>query len=153
MMPVICMMAMAMGCNQGSQDRDIRGAIAAKTKTDIHFAGVQYTVKDGVVTLVGTCPTLKAKEQVLKTLRGIRVIKDVKDELRIAPLVLDSTLVFRQAVDSVLARYPYVLAKVSDSAIALQGEVMSGELAGLAKALKQVNPYGSVDTTGLRAVN
>jgi osmotically-inducible protein OsmY len=53
-------------CSQQKQDANIKADIATKVRTDLNFAGVSYTVSDGIVSLTGKCPTQKAKEAVEK---------------------------------------------------------------------------------------
>ena len=43
-----------LGCK--SQDKDIKQAIAVHAKEELMFAGINYIVTNGTVTLTGNCP-------------------------------------------------------------------------------------------------
>lgn len=63
---VISLVAIQFACNQKKRDKEIKADIVTKTKTDINFAGISYTVEGGVVTLTGSCPTAKSRSEAEK---------------------------------------------------------------------------------------
>jgi osmotically-inducible protein OsmY len=75
--PLVLAVCLFSSCSQQRQDRNIKADIATKAKTDLNFAGVRFTVSDGIVSLTGRCPTQKAKEAVEKTVRDISIVKDI----------------------------------------------------------------------------
>jgi osmotically-inducible protein OsmY len=120
-------------------DKDIKAQIAGMAKTDLNLATVNYTVQDKVVTLTGTCPSQKAKDDAEKSIKGIRMIKEVKNQIQIMPVILDNTYPVKQAVDSVLAQYPTVTAQVSANEITLSGKATQKEVGPLQAAITKLN--------------
>jgi hyperosmotically inducible periplasmic protein len=150
---IVCMKArgfvivglwLLMGCSQPQKDMDIKSMIAVNAREDPAFAGVNYTVKGGVVTLSGSCPTQKEKDKVITRLNNTAGVKAVLDLIQIAPVSLTSDFPLKQAVDSVLMRYPSVQATVRDSTITLQGELKKEQRVDLMKALDELQAKGVI---------
>jgi hypothetical protein len=134
-------------CSQQSRDQAIKADITIKAKEDVNFAGVQFSVKDGLVKLFGNCPTPKSRELVKQKLSTIHVIDSVEDHLTIAPVTLGLNLTLKQQVDSVLAKYPTVMSTVSDTSVMLVGDIERPALQKLLPEMKKV--YPNVNITGL----
>jgi osmotically-inducible protein OsmY len=133
-------MLLTAGCDQRTTDREIKADITSKAKDDINFAGVQFTVENGKVTLLGICPTPKSRELVKQKLSTIHVISSVEDRLLISPVTIGHSYTVKQQVDSILATYPTVIAVVSDNSVALMGSVENKELNKLLQSVAKVQP-------------
>jgi osmotically-inducible protein OsmY len=132
-------------CNQQARDKEIKADITVKAKEDVNFAGVQFTVENGRVTLLGSCPTLKSRAMLRQKLKTIHVIDSVDDRLQIAPVTIGSSFAVKQQVDSVLASYPTVTATVSDNAVALLGSISKKELGKLLESVGKVYANPATD--------
>jgi osmotically-inducible protein OsmY len=132
-------------CNQQARDQEIKADITVKAKEDVNFAGVQFTVENGRVTLLGSCPTLKSRAMLRQKLKTIHVIDSVDDRLQIAPVTIGSSFAVKQQVDSVLASYPTVTATVSDNAVALLGSISKKELGKLLESVGKVYANPATD--------
>jgi hypothetical protein len=117
-------------------DKDIRADIAGKAKEDLNFAGLQYTVHNGLVNISGRCPSAHALAKVKQTISNIHVIKEVNYNVTIEPVILDESIPIKNKVDSILADYPKVVAEVSYSYITLKGVSTAQEKGKLIKALR-----------------
>jgi hypothetical protein len=53
------LLLLLLGCSQKEKDKGIKGIISSTAKQEIAFAGVNYIVKNGVVTLSGNALTDK----------------------------------------------------------------------------------------------
>ncbi|WP_133300146.1 BON domain-containing protein [Mucilaginibacter terrenus] len=126
------------GCT--TTDKDIKAEITQLAKTDVNFADVKYTVEDKRVTLTGSCPSKKSKDEVEKIIKGIRVVKDVVSRLQIAPVTLTNAFPIKQGVDSILAGYPTVIADVSETEVTLSGKITKPEVVPLLTAIRKLNP-------------
>jgi hyperosmotically inducible protein len=126
----------ATGC---TTDKDIKAQITGLAKTDVNFADVNYTVENKVVTLTGYCPSKKSKDEVEATMKSIRVVKGINNQIQIAPVVLDNAFPLKQAVDSVLAQYPTVQANVTTTQVTLMGKVKKPEADKLLPAITKLN--------------
>ena len=124
------------GC---TSDKDIKAQITGMAKTDENFAGVEYTVARKVVTLTGNCPSQKAKAAVETTLKSIKVLKGINNQIQISPVTLDTGFAVKLAIDSVLAAYPTVSADVTNSTITLKGKVKKAEVVPLLTGIKKLN--------------
>jgi osmotically-inducible protein OsmY len=124
------------GC---TTDKDIKAQITGMAKTDVNFAGVEYTVAEKVVTLTGNCPSPKAKAAVETTLKSIKLLKGINNQIQISPVTLDTSFAVKLAVDSVLADYPTVSADVTNSNITLKGKVKKAERVPLLTGIKKLN--------------
>jgi hypothetical protein len=128
------------GCSQQARDEAIKADITIKAKDDVNFAGVQFTVRNGMVKLLGNCPTPKSRALVKQKLSTIHVIDSVEDHLTVAPVTIGLTFALKQQADSVLAKYPTVMATVSDTSIILLGDIESSALQKLLPQMKKVHP-------------
>ncbi|HEV7330522.1 MAG TPA: BON domain-containing protein [Flavisolibacter sp.] len=136
------LLMLMLGCSQSEKDKDIKQTIASTARDDVAFAAVNYTVREGVVTLGGKCPTQQEKEKVLKRVNGTTGVKGVLDLIQVAPVTLTSDFSLKQATDSVLMKYATVEANVQDSVITLHGEVEKERLPHLLKALGELGAKG-----------
>jgi osmotically-inducible protein OsmY len=132
-------------CNQQARDQEIKADVTVKAKEDVNFAGVQFTVENGRVTLSGSCPTVKSRAMLRQKLKTIHVIDSVDDRLQIAPVTIGSSFAVKQQVDSVLASYPTVTATVSDNAVALLGSISKKELGKLLESVGKVYANPATD--------
>lgn len=125
-------------CQNG--DADVKGDIAAKAHQDKNFSGVSFTVEKGIVNLTGECPTEKVKNQVENKVKGIYGVKDVVDNMVIAPVVIGTDYDLKQSVDSVLEKYAGAQAVVKDSIVTLEGTVKSQEAEKITAAVSTLKP-------------
>src|SRR3954447_24466450 len=126
------------GCQ--NSDTDIKGDIATKAEQDKNFAGVRFTVENGIVNLAGECPTEKAKTTVETTVKGIYGVINVENNIRLAPVVIGTDQQLKQSVDSVLKKYAGAQALVRDSVVVLQGQVKQNEVQKLTAAIATLQP-------------
>jgi hypothetical protein len=127
-------------CKQEQIDKDIKKQLALKAKTEIHYAGLYYTVAEGVLTLSGKSPTEKAKQAALKEIEGLAGVKQVIDQIQVAPVVIGTDYTLKYTVDSVLTEYPLALAEVQDSVITLRGQVKGKQLQNLLTGIDDLHP-------------
>ncbi|MBS7564684.1 BON domain-containing protein [Mucilaginibacter sp. Bleaf8] len=127
-------------CSQPQRDKEIKADIATKTKSDLNFAGVNYTVNDGMVTLTGKCASEKSKAEAEQTIKGINIIKGISNQIIIAPVTIGTDLPLKQAVDSVLKSYPAVQADVAQNIVTLTGKIKKQEAAKLMPAINGLRP-------------
>jgi osmotically-inducible protein OsmY len=132
------------------KDADIKESIQANAKTETMFAGISYTVAGGVVTLTGNCPSQEFKQKLIKRIESLGGVKEIVDEIRIAPVLLDNDFVVKQKVDSVLATYPGVESTVSNGLITLHGQLAKDRSEKLVNAVTQLGQGSVVNNTSVR---
>ncbi len=137
---LVCLIGLSwIGCSQRYKDTHTKADIATKAKTELDFVGVNYTVVGGVVTLIGKCPTQKARVAVEKKVSEIVGVKQVVNQIAIAPVVINADYPLQQAVDSVCMKYAQALGHVQDSIVTVKGEVEHKELTKLMTALDSLH--------------
>jgi hypothetical protein len=130
---VIALVVLALaGCQ--TSDQEIRADIAGKAQQDLNFLGLNYTVRAGVVDFIGHCPSEKAFAKIKQAIANIHVIKAVRYDVTIAPVVLDTLTLVKLQADSLLSKYPEVTATVYPTGLTLKGEVPVLEKAKLLQA-------------------
>jgi osmotically-inducible protein OsmY len=137
--------ASIIACNPYERDRQIKIDISAKAKNDVNFAGVNFTVKNGIVTLSGNCPTSKSQAEVNQALKTIHILDSINDKIKISPVTLGSSLAMKRSVDSVLANYPAVNAAVTDTSVVLMGSLKSKESTKLMDDINKINTGTTVN--------
>jgi osmotically-inducible protein OsmY len=137
---IAVMLSTTLGCNQQSKDKEIKADIAVKTKSDLNFVGVNYTVEQGTVTLTGKCPSDKSKAEAEQTIKGINIIKGINNQIIIAPVTITADLPLKQAVDSVLKDYPTIQADVLQNVVTLTGKAKKQDASQLLPALNSLHP-------------
>jgi osmotically-inducible protein OsmY len=126
-------------------DRDIKADITVKSKTELSFAGVGFTVDKGVVNLTGMCPSKATKDKVASTVKKIAGVKAVRDSIMIGPVVIDTDPALKQSVDSALMKFNLAQASVSNNNVLLTGSVKRPQdVQAIMKALEKL-PLASID--------
>ncbi|QJD95831.1 BON domain-containing protein [Mucilaginibacter robiniae] len=137
---VVAALSSIAGCSQQKKDKEIKADITIKAKTDVNFVGVNYTVDQGIVTLTGTSPAQKTKEAVEHTVKSINIIKGVNNQIKVGSVLLDNDYTLKLAVDSVLADYPAVEARVEQQVVTLLGKTPKQEAGKLLPAIDKLHP-------------
>ena len=79
-------------CSQQNEDKNIKADLSAKAKNELNFAGVNFTVTDGVVTLTGNCGSEKSKNTVEETVKSVNTVKGINNKIVIAPVNINADL-------------------------------------------------------------
>lgn len=137
---VFVFMSIGTSCSQQNSDRNIKADISAKAKNELNFAGVNFTVAGGVVTLTGNCGSEKSKNTVEQTVKDVNTIKGINNKITIAPVIINADLPLKQDVDSVLAQYPTVEADVNAGVILLHGKAKQQDSNKILAALNGLHP-------------
>jgi osmotically-inducible protein OsmY len=133
---------LTMGVVSCSTNRDavIKADLSTKAKEEKDFAAVRFRVESEIVTLSGECATEKSRSTVEATAKGLYGVKDVVNNIIIAPVVIGTDHLLKLAVDSVLKQYPNVEAITKDSIVYLQGKIQNDQLAELKNAINSLHP-------------
>jgi hyperosmotically inducible protein len=126
------------GCTP--KDTTIKADLLATTKEQKDFAGVRFTVDKGVVTLSGECATPMSKDKIEKTAKETFGVKEVKNNIVIAPVVIGTDQQLKQGVDSLLKDYPGMEAITKDSIVYLQGKLSDDQVMKLKDAINTLKP-------------
>src|SRR5947209_14049420 len=110
------------GCSKQTIDKETKADLISKAKDQPTFAGVTFSVNGGIVSLSGTCATKKDRSEVEASVRDLAGVKEVIDNIVIAPVVIGTDRQLKQSVDSAMKEYPSVMASVRDSVVVLSGQ-------------------------------
>lgn len=129
-------------CSQPEKDKDIKQMISVTAKEEPAFAGVNYTVENGVVTLSGNAPSETERDKIANKIKEMAGVKEVVNNIIIAPVILNTDHVLKKSVDSVLKKYPTIQATVQDSIIVVEGTIDSKKAQKLFNALQSLKAKG-----------
>jgi osmotically-inducible protein OsmY len=133
-----------------AKDNTIKADLASRAKEEKDFAGVTFIVENGVVTLNGECPTEKSKSTVEKAVKDLYGVKNVVDNIRIAPVVIGVDQPLKESVDSILQQYASVEAITKDSIVYLNGKIENDKLKKLTDAISSLKPLSVVNGLSLK---
>lgn len=129
-------------CKSGPTDEQISQEISSSLG-----GSVTATVKDGVVTLTGTCPDETCKTSSETAAKNAKGVKSVVNNIVVsgppppAPTVeITQTDSLKTAVDALLASYKTVQASVDNGVVTLTGEIKRSQLTTLMQSVNELKP-------------
>ena len=135
------LLCLAGACNEDT-DTSIKADLTAKAMVERDFQGVYFTVDNASVTLIGECPTQKAKDGVEFKVKHTFRVKGITNNITIAPVTIGTDDLLRHSVDSTMQYYAGATAITKDSVIYLKGKVENSKLQQLTDALNSFKPKG-----------
>ncbi|MBC7828549.1 MAG: BON domain-containing protein [Chitinophagaceae bacterium] len=134
-------------CKGKQTDAEIQTSINEKIASTDQMKGLNASVKDGVVTLSGECPTEECRKDCADAVKGMKGVKDIDNNIRVASAVaqpapveitVDETL--KTSVNDVIKNYKGVEADVKDGVVTLRGEIKRSSLQDLIVSLNELKP-------------
>ena len=142
-------------CKQGPSDKDIENDLTSTIRSAA--PGVVMTVKDGVVTLSGTCPDESCKHTSETTAKETKGVKEVVNNIIIsappapAPTAEStSTDTLQTSLNSLLSAYKSVKGTVQDGVITLSGEIKRSDLTTLMQSVNELKPKKVVNNLQIK---
>lgn len=152
---ILCLALFLASCKQGPADKDIEHDLSSKIRTTA--PGVVMTVKNGVVTLSGTCPDESCKHASEVAAKGTKGVKEVVNNIIIsappapAPTVeITSTDSLQTSLNSLLSAYKTVKGSVNDGVITLTGEIKRSQLTPLMQSVNELKPRRVVNNLQIK---
>lgn len=127
-------------CKGKNKDTEIQSAIQAKTQSDAAFAGVNYAVAEGVVTLTGQTADETNKSNVENSVKGIDGVKSVVNNITVAPVTITQDNPLQAGAERIAAKYGNVQAETSDGVITLRGQIQRDSLQQLMIEMNELKP-------------
>jgi hyperosmotically inducible protein len=134
----------------GVKDSTIQEKITEAAKTTPELAAVTATVKDGVVTLSGELKDDAAKMASETAVKAIKGVKNVVDNITIAPppapvvtvapVVIAADDALTKGVADATKDFPTVKAAVQDGVVTLTGDLKRSSLPKLMQSLMSLKP-------------
>jgi osmotically-inducible protein OsmY len=152
---VICLVLFIASCKQGPADKDIENDLSSKIRTTA--PGVVMTVKNGVVTLSGTCPDESCKHASETAAKQTKGVKEVVNNIIISsppapPPTVDitSTDTLQASLNNLLSAYKTVKGTVNDGVITLTGEIKRSQLTPLMQSVNELKPKRVVNNLQIK---
>jgi osmotically-inducible protein OsmY len=142
---IVCLIVLLSACKQGPSDNEIEKELSAKMLSAA--PGVVAVVKDGVVTLSGTCPDESCRHTSETAAKETKGVKQVINNVTIstpptpAPTVeISSSDTLQTSLNSLLSAYKTVKGEVKDGVITLTGEIKRSQLTPLMQSVNELKP-------------
>lgn len=127
---------MATGCGR-HDDEEIKEDITEQLKENAAYSGVNATVKDGVVTLAGSCDGDDCATQLENKIKEVEGVKSIQNNLQ-NNNATDLTL--RSSVQSIISKYQGVQADVAGGMVVLRGTINRDQVQPLMNELENLQP-------------
>lgn len=124
-------------------DADLQSAAQTALASNPDASGVIVTVKDQVATLTGMVKDDMTKANVETTVKGVKDIKSVINNLEIVPPAPDFTAIdaaLQTAMMDAVKDHKTVTFEVKDGVIILNGEIRKRDLPTLMQKVNALNP-------------
>lgn len=126
------------------KDSDIENNATEAISTNPDASDVDVTVVDKVATLSGSVTDDVTKEYVLATIKDVKGVKSVVNNIMVIPPApdyseMDATL--KMAMPDALKDHPDVQAEVKDGVVILTGEVKEKDLPLIMEKVSALNPH------------
>ena len=137
---------MLVSCKGKQTDAEIQSSVNEKIASNNEMKGLNASVKDGVVTLNGECPTEECRKDCADAIKNVKGVKDVENNIRVAsisapaPVEVSSDETLRSSVSDVVKKYKGVEADVKDGVVTLRGEIKRDNLQDLIVSLNELKP-------------
>ncbi|MDQ6843440.1 MAG: BON domain-containing protein [Bacteroidota bacterium] len=131
------LLIIAVSCNNKPNDKQIQDNVAKQLQQNKSYAGVTSTVKDGTVTLSGTCEGDNCAADIENNIKGVDGVQKVENNI-----TKDNStdLTMRTSVQSIITKYPGVQADVAGGVIVLRGSIDRDNLQSLMSDLGALHP-------------
>lgn len=140
----LSVLVLALSCKSGPSDTELQSEISGKLGS---YPGVTASVKDKTVTLTGTCPDEPCKTSSEATVREIKGVKGIVNNIVIntpppatAAPEITATDSLTTAVNSLLTAYKTVNATVENGVVTLTGEIKRSQLTALMQSVNELKP-------------
>jgi hyperosmotically inducible protein len=127
----------AISCNNKPEDKQIQENVTKKLQDNKNYAGVTANVKEGTVTLTGTCEGDNCAVDIENNIKGVDGVKKVENNIS-KDNSIDMTM--RTSVQSIITKYPGVQADVTAGVIVLRGNINRDNLQSLMNDLSILHP-------------
>ncbi len=126
-----------LSCNSHPDEQEIQDHVTQQLQANKDYTGVKSTVKDGIVTLTGTCVGANCAADIAQNIKGINGVQKVENNI-----TRDNStdLTMRTSVQSILIKYPGVQADVAAGVIVLRGSIARDSLHSLMTDLGLLHP-------------
>ncbi len=124
-------------CNSTPNDDEIMANVNKRLQDNQSFSAITAMVKDGVVTLNGTCEGEACAMQVEEKIKEADGVKSVQNNIKNE---VGTDLTLRTSVQSIISNYDGVQADVAGGIIVLRGSIDRNQVQPLMNELEALKP-------------
>ncbi len=134
---IALLLIVTVSCNDKPNDKEVQDNVTKQLKDNKNYAGVNSTVKDGVVTLTGTCEGDNCAADIEKNIKDVSGVQKVENNI-----AKDNStdLTLRTYVQSIITKYPGVQVDVAAGVVVLRGNIDRDNLQSLMSDLGSLHP-------------
>jgi copper chaperone CopZ len=124
-------------CNSKPDDQQIQDNVTKQLQDNKNYAGVNASVKEGVVTLSGMCEGDNCVTDIEKNIKDVDGVSKVENNI-----VKDNStdMTMRTSIQTIITKYPGVQANLDGGVIVLRGNIDRDNLQALISELSALNP-------------
>ncbi|CAN5242559.1 hypothetical protein BH20BAC1_BH20BAC1_23070 [soil metagenome] len=137
LLAIALLLSVAVSCNDKPNDKEIQDNVTKQLQDNKNYAGVNSSVKDGVVTLTGMCEGDNCAADIEKNIKDVKGVQKVENNIT-KDNSTDMTL--RTSVQSIITKYAGVQADVAGGVIVLRGNIDRDNLQSLMSDLGTLHP-------------
>ncbi len=134
---IAVLLSVMVSCNNKPDDKQIQDNVTKQLQDNKNYAGVNSSVKEGVVTLTGMCEGDNCVTDIEKNIKDLDGVKKVENNI-----VKDNStdMTMRTSVQTIITKYPGVQADVAAGIIVLRGNIDRDNLQSLMSDLSALHP-------------
>ncbi len=137
LLAIALLFTVAASCNNKPDDKQIQDNVTKNLQDNKNFAGVTSNVKDGTVTLTGTCEGDNCAADIENKIKSVDGVQKVENNIT-KDNSTDMTM--RTSVQTIITKYPGVQADVAAGVIVLRGNIDRDNLQSLMSDLGTLHP-------------
>lgn len=134
---IAVLLSVMLSCNNKPDDKQIQDNVTKQLQDNKNYAGVNSSVKEGVVTLTGMCEGDNCVTDIEKNIKAIDGVTKVENNI-----VKDNSteMTMRTSIQTIITKYPGVHANVAAGVIVLRGDIDRDNLQSLMSELSALHP-------------
>lgn len=135
---IFCITVFFTSCHNRPTDADLQKSVNTTLTNNSNYKNVTASVKNGIVTLDGSCEGENCSTEIEKKLKEDKNIDSVVNNVQQEPPATDYTL--RTSVQAIISNYPGVEADVANGVVVLRGNVGRDHLTALMDSISALHP-------------
>ncbi len=134
---IAVLLSVMVSCNNKPDDKQIQDNVTKQLQNNKNYAGVNSSVKEGVVTLTGMCEGDNCVTDIEKNIKAVDGVTKVENNI-----VKDNStdMTMRTSIQTIITKYPGVQADVAAGVIVLRGDIDRDNLQSLMSELSALHP-------------
>lgn len=134
---IAVLLSVMVSCNNKPDDKQIQDNVTKQLQDNKNYAGVNSSVKEGVVTLTGMCEGDNCVTDIEKKIKAVDGVTKVENNI-----VKDNStdMTMRTSIQTIIRKYPGVQANLAAGVIVLRGDIDRDNLQSLMSELSALHP-------------